>query len=296
MGVFAKEDLTGLAPKRTTLVGIDSDGCVFDTMEVKQKQFFHSRIARFWGLEPIETYVRRVAEFVNLYSRWRGSNRFPALLKVFELLHDWPEVVRQGVALPDCAPLEKYVNSGLPLGNPSLQAEVERTNDPELRRVLAWSLDINAAITARMPPIPPFQWARRSLEEVARQSDAIVVSQTPEEALVAEWRKHGIDVYVRVIAGQELGTKTEHLRMATKGRYAPGSILMIGDSLNDLKAAREAGALFYPISPGAEEDSWEAFLDDAYPRFLNSSFTAEYQQRLVAEFEAQLPGTPPWRK
>ena len=44
------------------------------------------------GLQPISKYARQASEFVNLYSRFRGVNRWPALLKVFDLLADWDEV------------------------------------------------------------------------------------------------------------------------------------------------------------------------------------------------------------
>lgn len=295
MGMSTKDDLRNLKPAHDSFVGIDSDGCVFDTMEVKQKRFFHGKIVQFWGLEAIEPQVRRAAEFVNLYSKTRGSNRFNALLRVFELLHDWPDVVRTSVALPSCQALRDYVSSSLPLGNPSLKAEAARTGDPELRRLLDWSLAVNADIDTNMPPIPPFPSARTSLARIAASSDAIVISQTPEAALVNEWRKHGIDGCVRVIAGQELGTKADHIRLATAGRYAANRILLIGDSINDLKAANEVGVLFYPISPGREEDAWKVFLAEAYDRFLNGTFAGEYQRRLTVAFEALLPDAPPWR-
>ena len=50
-------------------VGIDSDGCVFDTMEVKHKECFIPNIVKFFELAAIAKYAREVAEFVNLYSK-----------------------------------------------------------------------------------------------------------------------------------------------------------------------------------------------------------------------------------
>ena len=64
------------------LVGIDSDGCAFDTMEVKHKECFipqHHQSAT--SLQGISKYAREAAEFVNLYSKSRGINRFPALIE-----------------------------------------------------------------------------------------------------------------------------------------------------------------------------------------------------------------------
>src|SRR4029077_6064399 len=61
-------------------IGIDSDGCVFDTMEVKHKECFIPNIIKFYHLAAISKYVREVFEFLNLYSKWRGTNRFPGLV------------------------------------------------------------------------------------------------------------------------------------------------------------------------------------------------------------------------
>ena len=291
---YSKEDLINLQPVHETFVGIDSDGCVFDTMEVKQKQHFHPLILKFWGLEKVERQVREAAEFFNLYSKWRGQNRFVDLLEMFKALPDMPGVQEAGIELPDYSRLQAYVESGLPLGNPSLAAEVERTGDAELRRLLEWSLEINRDIDENMGSIPPFPSARKSIEKVAMHSDVIVVSQTPEEALVKEWAMHDLAQYVRVIAGQELGKKSEHLQMATQGRFSPDRILMIGDAPGDRKAAEANNAFFYPINPGQEEESWQRFYAEAFDRFVAGEFGGAYQQVLNEEFEALLPEAFPW--
>lgn len=291
---YTIEDLSSLTPRHETFVGIDSDGCVFDSMGVKQRDHFHPLIIKFWGLEKIEKPLREAAEFFNLYSKWRGQNRFVDLLEVFKALPDMPGVADSGVELPDDSVLEQYVNSGLPLGNPSLIKEVERTGDPALKHLLDWSLAVNESIDNQMREIPPFKWVVESLEAIQKHSDAIVVSQTPEEALVKEWRLHGIETYIEVIAGQELGKKREHLKLATEGKYGTGRVLMIGDAPGDRKAANAVGACFYPINPGKEEESWKRFVDESYPRFLANNYQGEYEDALIAEFDALLPEKFPW--
>ena len=291
---YTKDDLVHLHKSKDTLVGIDSDGCVFDTMDVKQKNHFHPLIIKMWGLEAIEKEVRAVAEFVNLYSKWRGSNRFVALLKVFELLRDWPDAVRTGVEQPPTESLRAYVESGLPLGNPSLADEVQRTGDPELERLYRWSLAINKDIDEHMEAISPFEGVRACLDKMSVHSDILVVSQTPEEALVKEWDLHGISHHVDVIAGQELGTKAEHLEMAKDGRWEGGRVLMVGDAPGDRKAAEAVGAAFYPILPGDEEASWQRLHEEAYDRFRKGAFAGDYQAALNESFEARLPERPPW--
>ena len=293
---YTKESLLKLEPRHPSFVGIDSDGCVFPTMEIKQKQCFHTLIVSHWHLEPIESFVRETAEFINLYSKFRGQNRFPCLLMTFEMLRERPEVQAAGVRLPPTTALKQFIESGVPLGNPELEKLVQQTGDPELAAVLQWSKDVNALIAKTVKNVPPFRWVRESLEDIRQHSDAICVSQTPTEALVREWEEHGLTGYVRVIAGQELGTKSEHLQMATGAKYPAERILMIGDAPGDLKAARSVSGHFFPVNPGHEEASWERFHKEAYQRFLEGTYGGAYEAGLIREFEALLPETPPWKR
>ncbi len=84
-------------PKHDYLVGIDSDGCAFDTMELKHKECFIPNIINFWGLQGVSKYAREAAEFVNLYSKSRGINRFPALVEALEWTNRRPEVKARGI-------------------------------------------------------------------------------------------------------------------------------------------------------------------------------------------------------
>ena len=88
-------------------VGIDSDGCAFDTMEVKHKECFIPNIIQYFGLASVSRLAREVAEFLNLYSKWRGINRFPGLALTLDLLAERPEVARRGVKLPPLAGLRE---------------------------------------------------------------------------------------------------------------------------------------------------------------------------------------------
>ena len=88
MTVDPAKELKEFKPKHKFFVGIDSDGCAFDTMEIKHKECFIPNIIQYWGLQAVSKYAREAAEFVNLYSEWRGINRFPAIMMVFDLLRD----------------------------------------------------------------------------------------------------------------------------------------------------------------------------------------------------------------
>jgi len=294
MSFYSKQDLIDLPKNHDTLVAIDSDGCVFDSMGIKQRDCFHPVIIRHWGLEAIEHQLRETAEFVNLFSKSRGQNRFTALLRVFELLPNRADVKNTGVVTPPVAPLRAFIESNQPLTNTGLERELELTGDPELNRLLQWSLDVNRVIEDTVKNVPPFPWVREALEKMSAMSDRIVCSQTPEDALIREWKENGIEHFVSVIAGQELGSKAEHIKLASRGKYESSNVLMIGDAPGDFKAAAANDALFFPVVPGAEETSWKRLVDESYDRFLRGEYAGSYQDELLSEFDASLPEEPSW--
>ena len=286
--------LKTLEPRHEFLVAIDSDGCAFDTMEIKHKECFIPNIIKHWNLQPVSRYAREAAEFVNLYSRWRGVNRFPALLEVFQLLKARDEVRRRSVSIPEAPGLKAWVEAESMLSNPALTAAKERTGDEDLARALTWSEAVNASVKDIVKGVPPFPGVRESLRRVSAWADVIVCSATPLEALEREWVEHDLAPFVRVIAGQELGKKKEHIALAMADRYPPERVLMIGDAPGDRKAARANGARFFPILPGDEDRSWARFLEKEAERFHRGEFTTEIEEALNRDFEARLPKTPPW--
>src|SRR5512147_1102958 len=86
--------LAELQPKHKFFIGIDSDGCAFDTMEIKHKECFCPNFIEKFECQAISKYTREAWEFVNLYSKWRGCNRWEAVIRVLTLLHERPEVKR----------------------------------------------------------------------------------------------------------------------------------------------------------------------------------------------------------
>jgi phosphoglycolate phosphatase-like HAD superfamily hydrolase len=292
----AQAELKSFQPKHKFFVGIDSDGCAFDTMELKHKECFIPNTIKYWDLQPVSKYARAAAEFVNLYSKWRGINRFPALVMVFDLLADWEEVKRRGAAIPAAREVRDFIASGVPLGNPELAKLAQDTGNPTLKRALDWSKAVNASITDMVHGVPPFPYVKDSLEKLSAFADIMCVSATPGEALRREWEEHDIAKFAAVIAGQEMGSKKEHLGLAAKGKYAPDKILMIGDAPGDLQAARANGALFFPINPGCEDASWRFFFDEALDVFKSGNYAGSYEGKLIAQFDTFLPSTPPWKK
>lgn len=289
--------LKELKPKQKFFIGIDSDGCVFDTMEIKHKECFIPNNIKYWNLQAVSKYARESAEFVNLYSKWRGINRFPALVKSFDLLREREEVLNRKVTIPEVPELRKFISSGRPLSNPSFREYIgEVGNGVELQTALEWSEAVNRSVDDLVTEIPPFPYVRESLEKLNDVADMLVVSATPTTALEKEWTENQIDGFVRVIAGQEMGSKKEHLQLAANGKYESGRILMIGDAPGDLKAAKANNALFYPIMPGNEDASWQRFYEEASDLFIQGEFAGTYEEKLVQDFLNSLPDTPPWKR
>ena len=281
-----------ITPQHDFLIGIDSDGCAFDTMELKHKECFIPNIINCYELQGVSKYAREAAEFVNLYSKSRGVNRFPALIETLEWLEKRPEVAARGRKIEIPAALVAWVERETKLGNPALEKAVAETGDADLKHALEWSTKVNVDVAGMVRGVPPFPFVRESLEKLSDKADMLVVSATPNEALRAEWTEHGVDKYVVEICGQESGSKKETLTNANK--YTANHTLMIGDAPGDHKAAIANDCLFFPINPGAEEASWKRFYEEGVDRFLNETFAGEYQQALLDEFDSYLPEQPPW--
>jgi len=287
-----EKNLTRLPAKHDTFIALDSDGCVFDTMTVKQIKCIAPTIISHWNLGSVRKTVISTVESVSLFSETRGQNRFLLLITLMNLLKTNGKIIQSGTKIPSFNSLKKWVSSGVALSNESLKREVQKTGNAELKSVLNWSLKVNRRIAHVVKNAKPFKWAKKSLPLIASSSDIMVVSQTPVEALTREWKKSGLTKHLLAIGGQELGAKSEQIRLATRGKYRKNRILMIGDAPGDMKAAKKSGVLFYPINPGHEEESWKRFHNEAYKKFISGTYSGKYSSRLKREFMKLLPSLP----
>ena len=291
--------------KRTKdfFVAIDTDGCITDNMTGKQILIFQPQFMEFYNLWLIETYFREVAEYYNLFSMDRGCNRFVAISLILKALGSRDDVIRitseEDIVLPKIGLLDEYISytgeNNLGLGNPSLEAYLDK-NPTGLfyYKLLAWSEAVNRTFPHISAKIPPFNGVKKTLAQIAEYADIVVVSKTPYEDLANYWEDQGIDKYVQLIAGQEMGPKGHHIEVArTAGGYADDQILMLGDGNGDLKAVKENKGLFYPITPGREQHMWDNFLD-AFKRFLDRQYKGKFEEDLLDDFTSALLATPPW--
>jgi phosphoglycolate phosphatase-like HAD superfamily hydrolase len=286
--------LTDFQPTHEFFVGIDSDGCAMDAMDIKHQECFTPTTIKHWKLQAASTLARETCLFVNLHSKNRGLNRWIALLRVFDLLRERPEVAERGVTVPEGKELRAFIESGYPLSDLGIREFAAEHPGPEIENCIRWGDGVNASIADMVHGCPPFPGVRAALEAMQDNVDCMVVSATPLHALEYEWHAHDIARYTKMIAGQEMGSKAQHIEFAAKGKYPEDRIMLIGDAPGDLAAATTTGVRYYPINPGKEAASWRRFTAEALPRFLDGAYAGEYEQAVIAEFDALLPERPPW--
>ncbi len=287
------------------LVAIDTDGCVTDNMNGKQMLIFHPQYMEFYGLWDIESYLREVAEYYNLFSVDRGCNRFIAVQLSLTALGQRADVKKvlkeKNTQLPDRKSLDDYLTytreNKLGLGNPSLERFLDKNPTSfGLYKLLGWSEAVNRTFPYISAQIPPFNNVGESLELMAQYADVIVVSKTPYKDLADYWEAQGIARYVQLICGQEMGSKGHHIEVAKKsGGYRDDQVLMLGDGAGDLKAVKANCGLFYPTPPGKEQEAWDEF-SPAFQVFIKGKYAGEFEKKLLDEFDKSLLTTPSWEE
>lgn len=302
MKEYSKDTLKNFKPSKNFFVGIDSDGCAFDTMGIKQRECFCPWMIGVFGLQPVAQAARECKDFADLFSKTRGFNRHKTLkLILSELLPSHPMTRSRGFKVPQFPLYFAWVDDPKStLSDSGLKKAIAETKDPEAKKelelALQWSEKVNWSVKEIVKGIPPFPFVRESLIKLQDLADVLVVSATPGEALEREWEEHGIAKYVKIIAGQEMGTKKEHLALAAAGKYKPENILMMGDALGDYKAAKSNNVLYFPINPGQEEKSWELFYKEGMQVFLEGKYAGAYEKKLFDVFDSLLPEKPYWQK
>src|SRR5207248_5097363 len=113
------------------------------------------------------------------------ANRFPALSRALNLLRARPQVLARNVTVPETKALDEWVARETKLGNATLAAEVKNGNQA-LAQIKVWSDAVNAAIEDIVHDVPPFPLFQESLEKINKRADAMVISQTPTDALERE--------------------------------------------------------------------------------------------------------------
>ena len=284
-------------PTKEYLVCVDSDGCVFDNMELKHKECFCPATVNVWGLQSVSRYARESAEFVNLYSKTRGTNRFPAVIRTLELLGQRKEAIERGYVCPDLTPLKKWTeetNSLSAVGIKEYAAAHGGDMDPILATAARWSAEVDENIERIVHGVAPLPGVKEAFAQIAEFADIVIVSATPHEALIREWGSQGLLEHISVVAGQELGSKKVCIQKAMTGKYDPSKVLMVGDAPGDHAAADANGVLFYPIIPGQEVESWKLLRSEAVEKFCSGTYAGAYMESRIQAFDSVLKEDPDW--
>src|SRR6056297_2726397 len=155
-----QDKLKNLQPTKEFFVGIDSDGCAFDTMEIKQKECFCPNFIKHFELQKVQKYAREIWEFVNLYSKTRGVNRFLAVIEAFRQIKERDEVQARGFVPKDIKPLIEWTEKESKLGIPALVQYASVVNDEIINVSLNWAKEVNKDIAEMVYGMPPFPWVR----------------------------------------------------------------------------------------------------------------------------------------
>ena len=260
------------------IIGIDADGTIFDTMNIKHKEVFWQCMMERWGVDDPDGSVLAMAEKINLYSKSRGVNRFPGLLAVMERC---PAL--DGL---DKSPLSDFINSDYPTSNAGLERYI---NDGHTQSILldalAWSRDIDRVFAEKTENLLPFVGADKSIRRMSAVADVVIISSASGAILERDLANAQLTDCITKVMGQECGKKHEQLS-AVISDLSPDRILMIGDAISDRDAAKRVGAYFYPIIPGGEEESWQSFFDKYLDAFINDEYHGRYEELLYDKFLA----------
>ena len=288
--------LVNMNRKHDFMICVDSDGCVFDNMELKHKECFCPATVNVWNLQSVSRFAREAAEFVNLYSTTRGMNRYPALIRTLTLLGERKEAKERGYVTPDLSSLQKWIDNAQSMSISALEAYNASLpeSDPILEQTIRWTNEVDANIAHIVRGVTPFPKVKEAFAKFMEYADIVIVSATPHEAIVREWGEHGLLEYVTEVAGQELGTKAECIKKANSGHYAPDHILMIGDAPGDYAAAQANGVLYYPIVPGNEDESWVKAANEVAEQLKNGTYAGANMQKALDEFNKVLLENPTW--
>lgn len=262
-------------------------------MEIKHKRVFQPVAIDLWELRAVEKEFRETANFINLYSTHRGTNRFQGLIMVFEKLRRNPALARH---LPDPSALREFVLSGRSLSVDALEEYAGENPSPILAEAASWSRrsdELYERITREEGNLP-YPLVRECLERAAQSAEVRVISSASRAGLEHDWGRADLLGHVGPIAGQEAGDKKTQLAMAIGTARAADRSLMIGDAPGDLEAAHATGTLFFPVLPGKEKQSWEQLHHEGLDRFFGGTFAGEYQEGLLARFRNALHEDAPW--
>lgn len=262
------------------LLCIDSDGTIMDTMTIKHKNCFGPCFIKTFNIKENVDDILSTWNYINLYSKTRGINRFIALLKIIDYTKEKFNYLYDGYE-----EFYNFVTTSHKLSNDELKKYIAASsgNKTCLELALIWSNMVNESIN-NLSPSQTFKNVKEILEKLSKDFDLVGVSSANREAVKEEWTRLGFINIFKFVGCQDIGTKKEIISEALENGYEKENTFMLGDALLDYEAAKENGVYFFPIIPKQENESWERLNKDGEQIILEGKFNKEYQESLLKEF------------
>jgi len=272
--------------KHDYLVCVDSDGCAMDTMDIKHIRCFGPCMVEEWGLQQWQDAILARWNEINLYTMTRGINRFKALAKALEEIHE------TCCAIENLDSLVSWVELSDELSNGALEKAISAEPDAVcLQKALAWSKAVNLSINQLPDEVKlPFPMAKEALAFAHERADVAIVSSANLDAVLEEWERYGLLEHTDIVLTQNAGSKAFCIGELLKKGYAPDHVLMCGDAPGDHQAAMKNGVFYYPILVRHEKESWETFIAEGFDKLLAGEYAGSYQKARTDAFLNNLSG------
>ena len=265
------------------LICIDSDGTVMDTMTIKHNRCFGPCMLEVFG---VTNHVEEILDHwnnTNLYTLTRGINRFQGLEEILKFIDSTYDIKFAGVEL-----FYNWVDTTPKFSVELLKEEINKYPDNiVLKKALEWSNLVNERIT-KLPPSMEFDNVRETLITLSKFADLLCVSSANKQAVEEEWVRRDLKKYFKFIACQDVGSKSTIIHEALKLGYSKNDVIMLGDALGDLKAAKDNDVYFYPIIPSKEKDSWKTLNDEVSSLIENGRYDSSLEKVFIDEFNSFL--------
>ena len=271
--------------KKDFLICIDSDGCAIDTMNVKHIKCFGPCMVAEWNLEEWKEPILERWNEINLYKLTRGINRFKGLAIALK------EIDEKYILIEGLDEFLRWTEETKELSNESLEFEVEKEKENSicLKKALEWSRLVNKSIDLLSDDEKcPFEGVKEATILAKKVADIAIVSSANEKAVLDEWNKYDLLKNVDIVLTQNIGSKSYCIKKLSEKGYSKNNVLMVGDALGDLKAAKDNEVLYYPIIVRKEKESWIRFSKEALERFISNSYYGSYQDKVIEEFKENL--------
>ncbi|MCF0185056.1 MAG: HAD family hydrolase, partial [Bacteroidaceae bacterium] len=255
------------------LICIDSDGCAMDTMDIKHFTCFGPCMVKEWQLEEWEEEILTRWNDINLYTMTRGINRFKGLAMALG------EINEKYKPIEGCLKLKVWADGAKELSNQAVEEMYNKTDEEIFKKALSWSKSVNENIQ-KLPDSEkkPFEGAKEGLKAASKVADVAIVSSANVDAVVEEWKTHGLLEYVDVMLCQDAGSKAFCIKELVKKGYDNRKVLMVGDAPGDLDAAKKNLVNFYPILVRHEKTSWEES-PSAFEKLKNMDYESYGKQK-----------------